>query len=217
MKFAEFLLLFSVFLQSTENLKIKNTAANSLVQIIKIILSLTLVFNSRIEIWSLLLILQFFSLAQFRGNLNGGSDAMTTISLVCMTLMSTANDYLQKIGLYYLSIQVIFSYFIAGIVKLKESDWRNGEALGKFLNQAFYKDEFLARILQNKNLHKPISLFMIFWEISFPVIFFVPKLMPVYLFIGFGFHLVNAFIFGLHRFFWAWIATYPVVGYFLSK
>lgn len=217
MKYVELLLLFSVFLQSVENLKIKNSASNIFVQTCKIILISILLFQSRIEFWCLLLIAQGFSLAQFRGNLNGGSDAMTTISLVCMTLMNSASEQFQKVGFYYLSVQVIFSYFIAGLVKLKEPDWRSGRALGKFLDQAFYQDEFLGRILQKKFLLKPISRLMLFWEITFPIILFVPKLTVIYLFLGFVFHLMNSFVFGLHRFFWAWIATYPVLGYFLSK
>ncbi len=112
----------------------------------------------------------------------------------------------------YLCIQVIFSYVIAGLVKVKNSEWRNGQALPNIAKLLRYQvPKTFQLYLNNRN----ISLALSWLVIVFEILFFLPLLFPqsalFFLLFGLLFHFANFYFFGLNRFFWTWLATYPLV------
>lgn len=62
-------------------------------------------------------------------------------------------------------------------------------------------------------LAKILSWAVMLWEVSFPLSLIHPAVCAVYLGLGVIFHLSNFYLFGLNRFVWAWIATYPAIVY----
>ena len=64
--------------------------------------------------------------------------------------------------------------------------------------------------------HKPQLLFVMSWavmmfELAFPIALMAQETLMVALVIAAVFHLGNAFLFGLNRFFWVWLAAYPSI------
>ncbi len=167
--------------------------------------------------WSLLLILLITSLMinlRFRGVFNGGSDYMTMVVLsgLLATAFLQSEFHFLTFGLYYIAIQCTLSYFVAGIVKVKNSSWRNGYALQIFLTHSNYSvPSSLRKAAQYKWFNRLSSWGVIFWECTFPLAWFNQKLTIIYLAIGFLFHLSNFISFGLNRFVFAWLASYPAV------
>lgn len=151
---------------------------------------------------------------RFRGSFNGGSDYMTMTVLMGLTFSSVdnTNSNTIKLGLYCIAFQCTFSYFIAGFVKLKNQGWRSGLALKSFLLHSNYLVPRQMKILSKSELIIKISTWaIILWEITFPIIWLIPKITIPALIVAFGFHLGNYFTFGLNRFVFAWLACYPAI------
>lgn len=164
---------------------------------------------------ALLLIGTYLLIAlRFRGQFNGGSDTMTMTSLLSALLLSLPQPKVINLplGLYFLAFQSTLSYFIAGMVKLKSKSWRTGQALHAFLLHSNYLvPEKLQYLSNNKLLMLVASYFIIIFECSFPILWLFPALTGYYLFTAFAFHIANYYIFGLNRFVFAWLCTYPAL------
>jgi hypothetical protein len=119
---------------------------------------------------------------------------------------------LQEIFFGYLGLQLILSYFISGRVKIINPEWRNGIALRKVFQFSAYP---VSESLRDWANWPKLLLLMSWLVIGFELLFPLSLLSPTLLFIGLGiaatFHLANACIFGLNRFFWIWIAAYPSI------
>ena len=74
---------------------------------------------------------------RFRGAFNGGSDMMTFVVLTG-AIISTAG--FAKIGLIYVATHTLYSYFKAGLAKIKHKEWRNGQAIPAFLARSIFPD-----------------------------------------------------------------------------
>lgn len=132
-------------------------------------------------VW-LLITISLLTAIRFGGSLNGGSDYMTMVVL---------SSLLVPWGKTYLAVQLTLSYMVAGLVKIRQPEWRSGKAL----------------TLQT-GLPGFLALPTLLWQCSFPLAWSSPQLLWAYLTVGFGFHLFNARILGLNRFFWIWMAAY---------
>lgn len=150
---------------------------------LRLIASLTLFFRAPPVLVWLLLLITILTAVRFGGTLNGGSDYMTVVAL---------SSLLVPWGQTYLAVQLTLSYFVAGLVKLRQPDWRNGKALTRLTG--------LSALLA-----WPVLL----WECTFPLAWLNHTLCLAYLGIGVVFHLANAKLLGLNRFFWIWLAAYP--------
>lgn len=168
--------------------------------------------------WSLA-ILMFIAVTltcfRYRGSFNGGSDFMSLITLIALTLiLFFDHPAMTFCCLWYVAIQSCSSYFIGGLVKLKKSNWRNGTALAGFLGSTIYKESPLTHWMRN---HKVLAFvgawFAMLFELTFPFLAFMPLLTLPTLVIGIAFHIANAYLFGLNRFTFAWVATYPAIYY----
>lgn len=143
---------------------------------------------------------------------------MTLIILFSMSLGSLASDREQghRLALGYIGIQTALSYFLAGWVKVRNPLWRNGRALRSYLLSSRYRvPELVRRLSRARGFYGVASWSVILFECSFPLIFWKPDFSILYLVLGGFFHLINIYVFGLNRFFYAWVSAYPAV-FFLA-
>lgn len=161
-----------------------------------------------------MLLCSFLTSVRWRGAFNGGSDYMTLLVLtgVAVGLSFKSSPSVVLGCLLYLGLQSCISYFIAGVVKLRGSEWRDGSALGAFVNSTIYSPtSAYASLASKKPLLLCLSWLLIVFECSFPVALLHPQLCLLYIGVGIGFHCGAAYVFGLNRFILAWAATYPAL------
>lgn len=135
---------------------------------------------------------------RWRGTFNGGSDGMTMVVL-CACLLAQARPDLAHVGLWYIAIQIALSYAVAGVAKLRHGQWRDGQALAFFLER------------RSRAYDRPAAWAVLVFECLWPLALISPQAALVFLTAGAAFHLANAYLFGLNRFFFAWLAGYPAV------
>ncbi len=161
-----------------------------------------------------LLLCQLMIGFRFRGIFNGGSDymTMTVILGLLLTLIPNQPPTLLVFGLTLIAIQTTLSYFIAGVVKIKTPAWRTGLALRVFLQHSNYSVPVPIKTLaQNPWLTSIASWGVMIWELTFPIIWFKPSLTMPYLALAVAFHIGNFVSFGINRFVFAWLASYPAL------
>jgi len=155
-------------------------------------------------------------LIRWRGAFNGGSDFMTLVVLtgllIAQVVSVLANPQLGwQAGFWYIAIQAITSYFMSGAVKLLRPEWRNGSALTIFMNGAIYGPLSPTHLLRNKWLAMMSSWVFIVWEILFTLSLLDPRLAVVFCAMAVMFHFMVFWFFGLNRFFWAWLCSFPAI------
>lgn len=161
-----------------------------------------------------------FMMARFRGSFNGGSDSMTAIVLfsVMVSLWFQNSPGVVKVALLYIAVQSVLSYVVAGLAKLSHREWRSGMALTRILLDSNYPiSPFVKRWAKFPHLMFSLSWGVILFECAFPMIFFTSIIALPVLALGFAFHVINAYVFGLNRFIFSWLATYPAVYYVVSS
>ena len=166
-------------------------------------------FEASLALW----LASLWQLWRFQGPYNGGADKLVLLALTCMCLVHTAtNSFWQEIAFGYFAIQVVLSYTVSGWVKLSSRDWRNGQALSDvFAYSAYPVSENLRALADRKEAMIVGSWLVILLEVLFPLAFFSHATLICVLVLAAGFHVANAVLFGLNRFLWAWISTYPVL------
>lgn len=162
----------------------------------------------------LLLVAQVAICVRFRGTFNGGSDYMSVVLLLALSLAVTPS--FTRAALAYVAVQTTLSYGIAGLVKIKSREWRDGRALQGFLTLAARRHgapHAITDDLTTPRRSQLLALAIIGFECSFPLAWLDPRACAAYLAIGLAFHVANSVVFGLNRFFLAWAAAYPAVLY----
>ena len=155
-------------------------------------------------------------LIRWRGAFNGGSDFMTLVVLTGL-LISQWVAYLEDPELgwracfWYISIQSMTSYFVSGAVKLLRPEWRNGSAMRIFLNAAIHGPLHEGHALRKPWLATLGSWTFILWECAAPLALLDTRLALVFCVIALLFHFLVFWFFGLNRFFWAWVASFPAI------
>lgn len=154
---------------------------------------------------------------RWRGTFNGGSDYMTMQVLLCLIVSSffSNSEKVLFAVLAYISIQLISSYFISGIVKLRRANWRSGAALSAFLSSTIYYDTDFVSFLRKPLVSFLVSWVIIFFELLFPLSVCNQTFALIFITLAFLFHVVNYYLFGLNRFIFAWAPCYPSL-YYLS-
>jgi hypothetical protein len=155
-------------------------------------------------------------LIRWRGAFNGGSDFLTLVVLtgllISQVVGALGNPYLGwQAGFWYIAIQAITSYFMSGSVKVLRAEWRNGSAMTIFLNGAIYGPLSPNHPLRNKWLALLGSWSFIGWEMLFPFCLLDARLAVLFCAVAAVFHFLVFWFFGLNRFFWAWIASFPAI------
>ena len=167
---------------------------------------------------SVLLLTTALIAIRWRGTFNGASDSMTLLILLALTVSAALPEVelLRLAALLHIAIQTLLSYFIGGLVKVRGPRWRSGAVLNDFLSSSRYSVPPLATKLSRRSgLMRAAAWFLMAFELAAPLTLSSPTLCIGYLSAAFGFHLLNVWLFGLNRFFWAWISAFPAV-YFAS-
>ncbi len=155
----------------------------------------------------------------YNGPYNGGSDKMLVLVTTCLCLAHwLPGQGAQELALAYLAVQLVLSYVVSGWIKVKNAQWRSGQALAEVFSHSIYP-----RSRRVQNLHKRPKL--VFWgawsvmllELIFPLTLFWHGALFVALALAFCFHMANAILFGLNRFVWAWVSAYPALIWFQSR
>ncbi len=155
-------------------------------------------------------------LIRWRGAFNGGSDFMTLVVLTGLLIAQIVSQIAGaelgwRSGFWYITIQSITSYFLSGSVKLLRSEWRNGSAMTIFLNAAIHGPLSANHWLRKSWLAALGSWAFIVWECLAPLALLDARLALIFCFIAAFFHFLVFWFFGLNRFFWAWLATFPAM------
>lgn len=155
-------------------------------------------------------------LIRWRGAFNGGSDFLTLVVLTGLCIIHLGALWFEPLlamraGLWYIAIQAITSYFMSGWVKILRPEWRRGEAMTVFLNGAIY-----GPLPPGHWLHRPALAFLgswafILWECAFPFALVNPLHAIGFCAVAAVFHFLVFWFFGLNRFFWAWMASFPAI------
>jgi hypothetical protein len=165
-----------------------------------------------------LLLTQLAIGARFRGTFNGGSDYMTVTLLLGLTAGSSGHPLWARAGLAYVCVQLVLSYFIAGVVKLAQPGWRSGVALRQLLSSNRYgTPPGLQRVVNRTGVARWLSIALIGFECGFPLALTGPRAALAFAVCGVAFHLGTVVAFGLNRFLFAWAAAYPALFYFSSQ
>lgn len=153
---------------------------------------------------------------RWRGTFNGGSDFMTLTVLFALSIATgfATEAVLVKGSLWYIGLQACTSYFLAGLVKIKRPNWQKGLAIPAFVDASIYGPmPAMSKPLRNKPLLLGLTWSILIFECVFPLALINPSVCTVFIGIAFLFHLGNFYAFGLNRFVFAWIATYPALYY----
>ena len=171
--------------------------------------SLLLLFHSNGLLLLFLLVSSYLVNLRWRGTYNGGSDVMTFLLLGSLTVAEffSSSPKIVSACLWYVALQSILSYFVAGWVKLAKPSWRSGEALKQFLK--------LHRVKLKVGVQAAWAIML--FEAAFPIILVIPSLTIPILIAAFIFHLLNAYLLGLNRFVFVWLATYPAICFASSN
>ena len=217
-RLAEIILGFAIFQQSLEFMR--GQQLEKTLGIVRAVLAVLLMLGLQpLLVESALLVTAVMLIRRFQGPYNGGSDTMTLLVLLCLWLSHMApTRYWQEIALGYLAVQLTLSYFQSGWVKVVNPDWRSGSALQKVFSLSAYPVSEKARLWAGR----PQLMFFMSWavigfELIFPLALFNQTLLIVALGIAALFHLANACLFGLNRFFWIWPAAFPVIVWFQGR
>ena len=169
-----------------------------------------------------LMVMALLLLFRWRGAFNGGSDFMTLVgisALLCADLLTPiwGAEQAWRAALWWVTLQLITSYFMSGWVKLKHPGWRKGTALPLFLDTGIYGPLPAHSLLRRPWLTRPICWAFILWEGLFALVFLDVRLAWIGCLIGAVFHGLVFAYFGLNRFFWAWLASYPALIYAVTE
>lgn len=153
---------------------------------------------------------------RFLGTFNGGSDSMTMVVLSGLVVAHLGAPWplLVQSALLYVAVQSLMSYFIAGCVKLKNREWRQGTALRSFVaSPQFGAPEFVRQHLSSTAMARTASWSVMLFECTVPLALAGPTTALVIIAAASVFHLGNVAVFGLNRFLFAWGATWPAIWY----
>jgi len=178
----------------------------------RLVLSVLLLAGFQTPWVCLALVIQaLFILRRFQGPYNGGADRMGLLILCCLTLAHFMPSVRwQEVVFGYLALQLTLSYFMAGAVKIVNPQWRQGRALEDvFRFSAYPVSEALRGLAQRPRLLWAGSWAVMAFELLFPLSLLTQTTLMIGLAIAAAFHLANAFLLGLNRFFWIWLAAYP--------
>ena len=165
---------------------------------------------------TVLFALALLLLLRWRGAFNGGSDFMTLVGLSGLLIAHAVGAWLGpeagwRAGFWYITLQALTSYFMSGWVKLLHPSWRSGRALPQFLDTGIYGPLSPRSAYRWPWLARAVSWTFTVWEGLFPLALLDARLALLFCAVASVFHYLVFRFFGLNRFFWAWLATYPAI------
>ncbi|MFN0051096.1 MAG: HTTM domain-containing protein [Planctomycetales bacterium] len=143
-----------------------------------------------------------------------GADQMNLLTLGALSLERLcASEVVRHAALWFVALQLILSYFVAGMAKLRGEEWRSGRAPWGIFTTKLYGIPRLGRwLMRHPRVSWLMSWGIILFEIGFPAVFVAPRPVALaFLVLGLSFHVLTAFVMGLNTFFWAFLAAYPAL------
>ena len=158
-------------------------------------------------------------LHRFHGPYNGGADKMAMLIVTCLACVHLApSPFWSELAFAYLALQLVLSYAVSGWVKLVNSDWRQGTALRDvFAVSAYPVSTGLRGLAGRRWLMRLGSWAVIGFELAFPFALVHVASLSAACGLAALFHLANACLFGLNRFFWIWPAAFPALFWFQDR
>jgi hypothetical protein len=150
---------------------------------------------------------------RLRGNVNGGSDAMLFAVLggLAVAGLGSGNVRVREAGVLYVAVQLTLSYVRAGLVKVREPGWWDGQSLAGFLSlRAYGVPPWVPR---QRGLLTIVGMGVLAFELASPVAWLSPGVCALFVVIALCFHAATAIAFGLNRFLLAWGAAMPALWY----
>jgi hypothetical protein len=178
----------------------------------------SLCFGSSIVSATLLFFSTIVLLIRWRGAFNGGSDFMTIIALTGLMIAHWGQAIVGPLlawqaGLGYVCLHAMTSYFISGTIKLFSVEWRHGIALPYFLDGGLYGPLSPDSILRHRAVAIMCSWGFILWECAVPLALLGPAFAIAFCAVALLFHFLVFVFFGLNRFIWAWMVSFPAIIY----
>ena len=102
-------------------------------------------------------------------------------------------------------------------IKLLNPEWRSGEALALFLDGGIYGPLSRLSLYWLRPVAMLCSWAFIVWECLVPLAFFDAELAVIYCAVAGLFHFLVFWYFGLNRFVFAWLASFPAIIYVASQ
>lgn len=154
---------------------------------------------------------------RFRGNVNGGSDAMLFTVLAGLTVaqLAPASALVREGAVLYIAAQLTLSYLRAGIVKARQLSWWNGSALTAFV--AFPAYGVPAWASRDRGFVRVIGIIVVIFECVSPAAWFSSTAAAAFIVVAIAFHFGTALLFGLNRFLLAWCAAMPALWYAVHR
>lgn len=152
--------------------------------------------------------------ARFGGSYNGGSDSMTLQTALPLAIGAgfAQGSWSREVCLAWIAFQLTASYWVSGWIKILRQEWRDGSVLQSILGFEQYGVPAIARDAMELPALRILAAWLVMgFELGFPIVFVINGAAPVVLVLGAIFHLANVWLFGLNRFFWAWLTAYPAV------
>ena len=163
----------------------------------------------------------WLSALRFRGNVNGGSDAMlfTVLGGLAVAQLPMVSRVVHEGGVLYIAAQLTLSYVRAGLVKAREPTWWRGEALAAFVALPAYgvPARVPRHLPHNELVLRVASVSVIGFECLAPLAWLDPVACLVVIVVASAFHLTTAVVFGLNRFLLAWSAALPPLWYAVHR
>ncbi|MGQ0842299.1 alpha/beta fold hydrolase [Actinokineospora sp.] len=149
-----------------------------------------------------------------------GTDGADQVSFLVQTLATIARagqrrPALVDACLWFIALQSVLSYTVSGWAKLPSATWRSGRALPGITRTLTYGDPQVWGLLTRyPRATRVLAHGVLAMECGFPLVFAARgRAAPLVLGSAGAFHLVNARVMGLGRFFWSFVSTYPAVLY----
>ncbi len=186
--------------------------------LLRLVAAVSLFAGSSLASAALLFASTLVLLIRWRGAFNGGSDFMTLVALTGLLIAQASAPFVGpalgwQAGLGYVCLQALTSYFISGAIKLFSREWRDGSALPWFLDGGLYGPLPAGSAFRHPRIAMLCSWAFILWECTAPLTLLGPAWAGAFCAIAALFHFLVFRFFGLNRFFWAWLVTFPAIVY----
>jgi hypothetical protein len=143
-----------------------------------------------------------------------GSDQLSTLLFVALGVGYIAGTpWAMSLSLWFVAAQGALAYATAGILKLVERGWRNGEYLFRVWGTTTYGAQWINSVIRGHRwLAIVASWYVIAFEVTFPSVIVAPRPLGLAILVmGVTFHVTTAVTMGLNTFLWSFVATYPAI------
>jgi hypothetical protein len=171
---------------------------------------------------TILVLLVAVVLSNIRSAYGGdGADQMITIVLagLAITRVSPAGHAAHVFAMWFITLQLIASYFIAGVAKIVSSDWQTGSGLVGILATESYGSRTLTDFTRSHmSIAQLTSWGVIAFETGFILVLVLPPaLAAIFFAAGAIFHISTALVMSLNTFLFSFLAAYPIAWYCLAS